>query len=45
MPYYNTFHKVYTGVFNIKTDVALTVFKEVDLERGIFVSLIEGMLD
>ena len=25
MPYYNTFHKVYTGVFNIKTDVALTV--------------------
>ena len=21
MPYYNTFHKVYTGVFNIKTDV------------------------
>ncbi|MBQ5927236.1 MAG: peptidase E [Clostridia bacterium] len=33
MPYYNTFHKVYTGVFNIKTDVALTVFKEPDLER------------
>ena len=33
MPYYNTFHKVYTGVFNIKTDVALSVFKEVDLER------------
>ncbi len=33
MPYYNTFHKVYTGVFNIKTDVALTVFKDVDLER------------
>ncbi len=33
MPYYNTFHKVYTGAFNIKTDVALTVFKEVDLER------------
>ena len=23
MPYYNTFHKVYTGVFDIKTDVAL----------------------
>ena len=20
MPYYNTFHKVYTGLFNIKTD-------------------------
>ena len=33
MPYYNTFHKVYTGVFNIKTDVALTVFKEVVLEK------------
>ncbi|MBQ8684688.1 MAG: peptidase E [Clostridia bacterium] len=30
MPYYNTFHKVYTGVFDIKTDVALTVFKEMD---------------
>ena len=33
MPYYNTFHKVYTGIFNVKTDVALTVFKEVDLEK------------
>ncbi|MBQ8407107.1 MAG: peptidase E [Clostridia bacterium] len=33
MPSYNTFHKVYTGIFNIKTDVALTVFKEVDLEK------------
>ena len=33
MPYYNTFHKVYTGLFNIKTDVALTVYKEVDLEK------------
>ena len=33
MPYYNTFHKVYTGVFNMKTDVALSVFKEVDLEK------------
>ena len=33
MPYYNTFHKVYTGIFNIKTDVALTVFKDVDLEK------------
>ena len=33
MPYYNTFHKVYTGIFNIKTDVALTVFKEVDMEK------------
>ena len=33
MPYYNTFHKVYTGGFNIKTDVALTVFKEPDMEK------------
>ena len=33
MPYYNTFHKVYTGVFDIKTDVALTVFKEPNLEK------------
>jgi dipeptidase E len=33
MPYYNTFHKVYTGVFDIKTDVALTMFKEVDIEK------------
>lgn len=33
MPYYNTFHKVYTGVFDIKTDVALTVYKEVDLSH------------
>ena len=33
MPYYNTFHKVYTGVFNIKTDVALSVFKDVDMEK------------
>ncbi len=33
MPYYNTFHKVYTGTFDIKTDVALTVFKEPDTER------------
>ena len=33
MPYYNTFHKVYTGVFNIKTDVALSVFKEIDMEK------------
>ncbi len=33
MPYYNTFHKVYTGIFDIKTDVALTVFKEPDVEK------------
>ncbi|MBP5242875.1 MAG: Type 1 glutamine amidotransferase-like domain-containing protein, partial [Clostridia bacterium] len=33
MPYYNSFHKVYTGVFDIKTDVALSVFKEFDSEK------------
>ncbi len=33
MPYYNTFHKVYTGMFDIKTDVALTVFKQPDMEK------------
>lgn len=33
MPYYNTFHKVYTGLFDIKTDVALTVGREVDLDK------------
>ena len=30
MPYYNTFHKVYTGVFDIKTDVALCAYREID---------------
>lgn len=33
MPYYNSFHKIYTGVFGIKTDVALTVFHEYDLNK------------
>lgn len=33
MPYYNSFHKVYTGVFDIKTDVALTVNREWDREK------------
>lgn len=33
MPYYNTFHKIYTGKFGIKTDVALCVNREVDLEK------------
>ena len=32
-PYYNSFHKTYTGEFGIKTDVALTVFKESDPEK------------
>lgn len=33
MPYYNTFHKVYTGLFGIKTDVALICNREVDLNK------------
>ncbi len=33
MPYYNTFHKVYTGLFGLKTDVALTVGREIDPEK------------
>ena len=33
MPYYNTFHKVYTGVFNVKTDVLLCVYKDADLDK------------
>lgn len=33
MPYYNSFHKMYTGVFDIKTDVALSVFKDIDAEK------------
>lgn len=33
MPYYNTFHKVYTGLFDIKTDVVLTVNREYDHEK------------
>lgn len=33
MPYYNTFHKVYTGVFDVKTDVALSVYRSSTPER------------
>ncbi len=33
MPYYNTFHKVYTGLFDIKTDVALTVGREINIDK------------
>lgn len=33
MPYYNTFHKVYTGLFDIKTDVALCAYREADMTR------------
>lgn len=33
MPYYNTFHKVYTGLYGIKTDVALTVNRDIDFAK------------
>lgn len=33
MPYYNTFHKVYTGVYGLKTDVALVSRGEYDFEK------------
>ncbi len=33
MPYYNTFHKVYTGRFGLKTDVALTISRPFDTEK------------
>lgn len=33
MPYYNTFHKVYTGLFDVKTDVALVHNREADLQK------------
>ena len=33
MPYYNSFHKVYTGCFDVKTDVAMTVFHEYDMDK------------
>ncbi len=33
MPYYNTFHKIYTGIYGLKTDVALTVNREWDFEK------------
>ena len=33
MPYFNTFRKTYTSVFDIKADVALTVYGEMDLEK------------
>ncbi len=33
MPYYNSFHKIYTGLFDIKTDVALTVNRDWDEEK------------
>ncbi|MBR1866970.1 MAG: Type 1 glutamine amidotransferase-like domain-containing protein [Clostridia bacterium] len=33
MPYYNSFHKTYTGVFGLKTDCALIVDREIDYEK------------
>ncbi len=33
MPYFNSFRKTYTSVFDIKVDCALTVYGEMDLDR------------
>lgn len=33
MPYFNSFRKTYTSVYDIKADVALTVYGEMSLER------------
>lgn len=33
MPYYNSFHKTYTGVFGLKTDCALSVHVTYDQEK------------
>ena len=33
MPYFNSFRKTYTSVFDIKADVALTVYGEMSLEK------------
>lgn len=33
MPYYNSFHKTYTGLYGLKTDCALTVYGEMDDEK------------
>ncbi len=33
LPYYNTFHKIYTGMFGLKTDVVLVCDREFDLEK------------
>ena len=33
MPYNNSFHKMYTGEFGLKTDVVLTVYTQMDEEK------------
>lgn len=33
MPYYNSFHKTYTGLFELKTDCVLTVYGEMNDEK------------
>lgn len=33
LPYYNSFHKTYTGEFGLKTDVIQTVFKHTEEEK------------
>lgn len=35
MPYFNSFRKTYTSVYDIKADVALTVYGEMDMEIGL----------
>lgn len=39
MPYFNSFRKMYTSVFDIKAEVALIVYGEMDIER------IKGKID
>ena len=33
MPYFNSFRKTYTSVYDVKADVALTVYGEMSMER------------
>ena len=33
MPYFNSFRKTYTSVFDIKAEVALCVYGEMDIEK------------
>ena len=34
MPYFNSFRKTYTSVFDIKADVALTVYGEMSIDKN-----------
>ncbi len=33
MPYYNSFHKIYTGIFGLKTDCVLLIDREIDMDK------------